>query len=180
MDLIRIGDKMVSKAKIVRAIDKILELRADGLSQQAVADQLGIDRSFVSRLETMGEVRKGGKIALIGFPIKNKAELEEIARAEGVDLVLIMNDQERWGYVRDRSGADLLNELMAIISQARDCDAVIFLGSDMRLRLVEAILGQKMVGIQIGTSPITEDKFVDPDMIRQLIRDLKVSRGERK
>lgn len=174
IDLVRIGDKVVSKSKIYRAVDRLLELRASGLPQQQVASQMNIDRAFISKLETMGEVRRGGRIALIGFPVKNKEEIRAVALSEGLDMVLLMTDAERWQYVRGKSGEVLLNEVIDLISAAKDYDAVIFIGSDMRLRLAEAILGPKVAGIDIGTSPIKEDKYVDPDMVRDLIRQLKV------
>ncbi|MGE5484432.1 MAG: transcriptional regulator [Ignavibacteriales bacterium] len=174
MDLVRIGEKVVDRERIYRAVDRILELRATGLPQQEVADQLGIDRAFVSKVETMGEVRRGGRIALIGFPVKNKDEIGAIAAAEGLDTVLLMNDVERWEWVKGRSGEVLLADVMGLITTAKDCDAVIFIGSDMRIRLAEAILGPKVLGIEIGKSPIKEDKYVDPEKIRALIRGIKV------
>ncbi|MCR4427567.1 MAG: transcriptional regulator [Firmicutes bacterium] len=174
MDLVRIGDKVVNKSKIYRAVDKILELRSSGLAQQEVADQMGIDRAFVSKVESMGEVRRGGRVALIGFPVKNKEELAAVAASEGVDMVMLMTDKERWQWVREKSGEVLLAEVMALITTAKNHDAVIFIGSDMRIRLAEAILGAKVVGIEIGISPIKEDKYVDPERLRSLIRGLRV------
>ena len=73
--LLRIGDKIINPDKIHRVIDDVLEMRGRGLSQQEIANKVGIDRTVISRLETLGEVRKGGRIALVGFPIKNCAEL---------------------------------------------------------------------------------------------------------
>lgn len=154
-------------------MDRLLEYRAAGLSQQDVATQIGVDRAFVSKLESMGEVRRGKRIALIGFPIKNKEEIAAVASSEGVDLVILMTDTERWQYVKEKSGDVLINELMRLMSAAKRFDAVIFIGSDMRLRLVEAILGSKVVGVEIGASPITEDKYVDPEIIRKMICELK-------
>lgn len=55
--LLRIGDKLINRNKIDRVVDRILHLRTQGLSQQEVAAQVGIDRSVISRLEHMGEVR---------------------------------------------------------------------------------------------------------------------------
>jgi len=85
MDFIRVGDKLISRQRIVHMIDKALEKRVAGASQQEVANMLGVDRSFVSRLETLGEIRKGSKIALIGFPVGNKDELKQVADEFGVD-----------------------------------------------------------------------------------------------
>lgn len=170
MDLFRIGDKVISRDRIIRLVDRVLAQRAMGLSQQDVADQLGIDRTLISRLETAGELRKGRKIALAGFPLQNVAELRELARTEGVDFVLLMSEAERNYFTRSMNGADLLNKVMALIAQARECDAVIFLGSDQRVRMVEALVGSHVIGLELGPSPIHEDKYVDPERIRDLIR----------
>jgi transcriptional regulator with XRE-family HTH domain len=173
LSLYRIGDKVINRDRILQVVTRMLELRAKGLSQTEVAEKLDVDRTLVSRLETIGEVRKGRKIALAGFPIKNTAELQALAEAEALDFVLIMSEEERNAYARSQNGADLLNGVMAILARARECDAVIFVGSDQRLRMVEALVGPHVIGITIGSSPIHEDKYVDPDQIRGLIRSLK-------
>lgn len=174
MDLIRIGEKLISREKIQKTIDKALELRCQGLSQQDVAKEIGIDRTFVSRLENLGEVRKGKKIALIGFPIKNKLELQEIARAKGVDLVYLLSDKERWDFLEANRGLDIFNHIMHLIVKLKDYDVVIFLGSNMRIKLMETILGREVVGIQIGESPIAEDKLVDAEAVAKIIDKLKL------
>lgn len=173
MNLVRIGDKIISRDKILKTIDKILFMRSEGFSQQEIADRLDIDRSFVSRLENLGEIRKGERIALVGFPVANKEELTQVALELGVDFVYLLNDRERWQFVQEKSGIALLNDLMELISHMRDFDTVIFIGSDMRIRLVEAILGREVTSIEIGESPITEDKYVDPDILRNLIISIK-------
>jgi len=173
LNLVRIGDKIISRDKILKTIDKILFMRSEGFSQQEIADRLDIDRSFVSRLENLGEIRKGERIALVGFPVANKEELTQVALELGVDFVYLLNDRERWQFVQEKSGIALLNDLMELISHMRDFDTVIFIGSDMRIRLVEAILGREVTSIEIGESPITEDKYVDPDILRNLIISIK-------
>ena len=67
MELVRIGDKVVSVPKIERAVREIIELRSKGISQQEVAEKFNTDRTFVSRLESIGEIRKGKRIAVVGF-----------------------------------------------------------------------------------------------------------------
>lgn len=175
MHLIRIGDKVINRERIFQVVTRMLELRARGLSQQEVAEQLEIDRTLISRLETIGEVRKGKKIALVGFPIKNADELKTIAESEGLDFVLLMTEEERLDFARSQNGVDVLNMVMALIARARECDAVIFIGSDQRLKMVEALVGPHVIGLEIGSSPIHDDKYVDPDAIRDLIRNLKES-----
>lgn len=174
LDLIRIGDKMISRQRIANRVERVLDLRAQGKSQQDVADELGLDRVWISRLESLGEVRKGGRLALIGFPIANCTELHEVATSEGVEFCLLLNDKERWAWAADFSGASIFNKLMEMISEIKQYDTLIFLGSDMRIRLMEAILGPEMVvGVELGTSPISEDKYMPPEVLQQLIRNLK-------
>jgi transcriptional regulator len=72
VDLIRIGEKIISRRRIDQYVSRMLELRAKGLSQAEVAGRLGVDRTLVSRLESLGEVRKGKRIAVVGFPIQKK------------------------------------------------------------------------------------------------------------
>lgn len=173
MDLLRIGEKLINADRIHRTVDRMLELRSQGQSQQEVADQVGVDRTLVSRLESLGEIRKGSRLALIGFPIGNKAEIEAVARREGVDFAWIMTDSERWQFAETRSGVQLANELMVMFSELRDFDTVIFLGSDMRIKLVESILDPGMVlSIELGKSPMKADKYVDPEMLQDTIRSL--------
>ncbi|MBS3873244.1 MAG: transcriptional regulator [Firmicutes bacterium] len=173
MGYIRIGDKLVSREKIMRMVDKVLERRASGLSQQEVAGDLGLDRSFISRLETLGELRKGGKISLIGFPVGNKDELTLVAEEYGVDHVYLLTEAERWALIRERSGAELLNEIMGLLGALRAFDTVILIGSDMRIKLAEALVDKQIIPIYIGASPIREDKYVDPSELRAVLAGLR-------
>jgi transcriptional regulator len=173
MDLIRIGDKLISMEKIIESIEEMLKLRQQGLSQAEVAKRFDTDRTFISRLENLGEVRKGKTIALVGFPIKNIDEIRDLAVQEGVDYVLLMTDKERWDFVYEKTGIELLNEVMGLIYKVRQYDVVIIIGSEQRLRLFKALLDKEVVSISIGKSPITQDKYVDPDSLREVIRKLK-------
>ena len=78
-----------------------------------------------------------------------------------------MTEKERLDYVNNRSGKDLLNELMDLIAKAREFDVVILIGSDTRLKLIESILDAQVIPIEIGTSPIVEDKWVDPEHLKK-------------
>lgn len=171
--LIRIGDKIINKQKIFDTIERMFGMRQQGLSQQETANQLGIDRTVISRLETLGEIRKGGQIALVGFPIRNRDELGEVAKEEGIDFILLLTENERWQFVEKKSGAELFNEIMQIIARLRTYDILIFIGSNMRIKLVEALLDKEVIGIQIGESPIAEDKYFNPMDLRTIIRHIK-------
>lgn len=172
MELIRIGEKVINKTKISVMIKKILDLRSRGFSQVDTAKELDLERTFISRLESIGEVHKGGRIALVGFPISNVAEIREMAIKEGVEYILLMSEQERWSFIQ-RDGLALFNKIMEIMANLKDFDLIIFLGSDMRIDLVDTLLDGKVMGITIGTSPITEDKYVDPVMLQNIIQQFR-------
>ena len=176
MDYIRIQDKIISHQKINNTITKILQLRARGLSQQEVAERLSVDRTFISRLEGIGELRKGKTIACIGFPIINKQEIQDILEKEGVDFILLMTEKERLDFVEQRSGKQMLNELMDLIARMHNYEVVIAIGSDQRLKLIEGMLEGEVISLEIGISPITEDKWVDPMEIRKILRSIKSAR----
>ena len=71
-----------------------------GYTQEEVAQKLKLDRTFVSRLERIGEVRKGKKIAVIGFPVLNKEEILAVCREESIDFAFIMSEEERGDFLQ--------------------------------------------------------------------------------
>ena len=127
----------------------------------------------MSWLECLGEIRSGKTIALIGFPIKNIEEIKRISLEEGVDFTLLMTDKERWDFVYEKSGIELLNTIMTLLHKVRQYDVVIMLGSDKRLRLFQALLDKEVVPINIGKSPINQDICVDSDNLRKIIKTIK-------
>jgi len=173
MDLVRIGEKIISRRKITRHIDQILEMRSTGVAQQEIANRLAVDRTFISRLEALGEVRKGKRIAVVGFPIKNKAEITELLHKEGIEFTLIMTEDERWDFVKKARGIDLLNRIMSLIAEARSYDVMIVIGSNQRIKEIEGILDKEVVGLEIGESPIEEDKYVDPKKVLEILKAVK-------
>ncbi|WP_242848864.1 transcriptional regulator [Syntrophomonas palmitatica] len=176
MNFYRIQDKIVSWQQIERTLQKVLQMRSRGFSQQETADRLHIDRTFISRLESIGELRKGQSLACVGFPVLNKAEIEDILEKGGVDYIFLMTEQERLDFVNSLSGKELLNQLMNLVAKVRTYDVVILLGSDERLKLMEGVLNSQVISIELGVSPITEDKWVDPAEIRKILRSVKSAR----
>ena len=173
MELIRLGDKTISRRKIDQAVNKILNLRMKGLAQTEVAQRLGLDRTLVCRLENLGELRKGRSLAVVGFPVLNKKKVEEALRLEGVDLVLIMSEEERWQFVKQKSGVALFDSIMEKIAKVQSYDQVIVIGSNKRIKVFEAVLDKEVVGFEIGESPIREDKIVNIDELIRLVRAVK-------
>ncbi len=160
-ELVRVGEKIISVRKIQESIQKILKLRSAGLSQQEVANELNLDRTFISRLESIGEVRKGKKIAVFGFPLQNKDEISKIAQAKGVDFVWLMNEEERWNLVKEKSALDFFNEVMELITVLQAYEIVVLIGSQRWLKIAEALLNSEVIFLELGASPITEDRSLN-------------------
>ncbi len=170
MDLIRIGDKVISLSRISSYTEQILLARSQGLSQHDVAKKFGVDRSFVSRLETLGELRKGRSIAVIGFPIANPDEVRQLCQDLGVELCWVMTNQERWEYAQSRNGIELVNEIMDLANKFRQFDIVILLASNARVRLMTALLDSRtVIPLVLGETPLSTDVTVDLPLLRQTI-----------
>lgn len=169
MTLVRIGDKVVNRDRIVEFVDRALDLRAQGMSQQDAADRLGVDRTLISRLEGIGEIRKGGVTGLIAFPVANREEIEELANQLGLDFCIVLTNEQRWDFVEGKTGIALLNDIMGIMSRARECDRVVVAASNMWLGLAEALLGSRLTAIPLGTSPLSNDVTLDPDLLRSTV-----------
>ena len=138
---------------------------------------MSVDRTFISRLEGIGELRKGKTIACIGFPIENKTEIQAIMEKEGVDFIMLMTEEERLDYVEQRSGKEMLNELMDLIGQMQTFNTVIAIGSDNRIKLIQGLLlDSEVISLEIGTSPITDNRWVDPEEISQVLAVIRTAR----
>jgi len=150
-----------------------MDMRVKGYSQQEIAQEFNLDRSFISRLEKLGEVRKGKRIAVIGFPILNKEEIIEICKLESIDFTLILTEKERWDFLKSKSGLELFDELIQIIFKVREHEVVILLTSDKRAKLVRSLLEAEIMEITLGKSPLSEDQYVVPEQLRHLIQVAK-------
>ncbi len=156
----RIGEKVVSRAKLLDAIDAILEDREAGATQEEAARHAEVQRSFVSFLETLGEVRRGPRVALVAFPVANCAEVQELASRHALDFVLVVSQAERES-IESGDATQVFNQLLETLAALRDFDTVVLVASDWRVKTIEKILGTEVVGMQLGHSPLREDKQVD-------------------
>ncbi|MCF8008581.1 MAG: transcriptional regulator [Halanaerobiales bacterium] len=169
MQFYRIGNKVINSKYLDKTIKKILKLRQAGYSQSKVAKELKLERSFISRLESIGEVRRGNKIALVGFPIKNKEEIINTAKEFGLEYIFILTEEERWDFIKEKSGLKLFEDVIEILVKLKEYDLTIFLGSDMRLDLFDKLLDGKVIGMQIGESPIKEDIYINPEELKDIL-----------
>jgi len=171
--LLRLGEKVISRRKIDQFIEEFFSLRTQGMTQTEAASRLGVDRTLVCRLENLGEIRKGSRLAVVGFPVLNKKELQDSLEREGVEFVFLMTEEERWDFIRQKSGVDLFDAIMELIAKAHSFDQVLVIGSGQRIKIFEAVLDKEVVGYEIGESPIQEDKYVEVTDILEIVRAIK-------
>ena len=168
MRLYRIGDKVVSREKLFDAIGEILADREGGATQEEAARSHGVQRSFISNIESLGEVRRGARIALVAFPVANSAEVKALAEECAVDFVLVFSQEEREN-IESGSATEAFNGLLETLATLRDHDVIILMASDWRVELIERILGREVIGIELGHTPLREDVTVDIDELRSLL-----------
>jgi hypothetical protein len=166
--LFRIGDKVVSLEKLVQELTAILEDREAGATQLETSLRHGVERTFVSRTENLGEVRRGPKIALVAFPVANAEKVRALAEERALDFVLVFSQAER-EEIEGSDATEVFNRLLDTLAELRDYDVVLFMASDWRIRTVERILGREIVGIPIGHSPLRADVELDLDEIASLL-----------
>ncbi|HED23684.1 MAG TPA: transcriptional regulator [Firmicutes bacterium] len=165
----RIGEKMISLDRAVHQIEKALELREEGFSQQETAGKLQLDRSFISRLESIGEIRKGSRVAVVGFPIANRDELAAVCRRYGLDFFLLLNNRERWDLVRDSQALDFFNKILELVTKLRQFDTLILVTSEKWFHLAEALLDIQIVYLTLGPTPIETDRIVEAERLKNAL-----------
>ncbi len=179
MRFFRIGEKVVSQEKLFDALTDILSDREAGATQEETARAHGVQRSFVSFLESLGEIRRGARIALVGFPVANADEVKRLAEEHAVDFVLVFSQAERES-IESGSAGEVFNRLLETLATLREYDVIILMASDWRIELIERILGREIVGIPLGHTPLREDVTVDIAELEQVISGVRSARASRR
>ena len=167
-EMIRIGGKIISRDKLYNAIDQLLRDRSEGATQAEAARIAGVSRSFVSNIETLGEVRHGARIALIAFPVSNGDEIRELAKEFSLDFVLVLSQDERSRAETGQAG-DIFNQLLDTMVELTDYSAVVTLASDWRIQTFKRLLDADVIGIELGTTPVQSDVKVDIEHLRDVL-----------
>jgi hypothetical protein len=169
MRFFRIGDKVVSREKLLEQITGILRDREGGATQAEAARSHGVERSFVSWLETLGEVRRGRRVGLVAFPVANRKEVEALAAEHGVEFTLVMSQAERVAMSESRGDA-IFNQVLETLATLKDFDVLVLLASDWRIGTLEKILGREVVAVNLGHSPLDHDVTVDLEELAGILR----------
>jgi len=173
--MIRIGSKVISRDKLYSAIDQLLLDRSKGATQAEAARVAEVPRSFVSNLETLGEVRHGERIALIAFPVSNGDEIRQLADEFSLDLVLIFSQDER-SRAEAGDARNILNQLLDTLVELNDYSAVVVLASDWRVQTMKRLLDSDVIGIELGASPLQSDVEVDISHLRSVLTGIAEAR----
>ncbi len=168
----RVGEKLISLNKTMRQVERALEMREKGLSQQEAAKRLKLDRSFLSRVESIGEVRKGRRVALIGFPLANRDALAEICRNRDLEFYLLLSNSERWELVQGLQALDFFNKMLDLVTKLREFDTLIMITSEKWLHLAEALLDVQIIHIDLGPTPISEDCTVEETELDSILEQV--------
>lgn len=169
MRFFRIGDKVVSREKLVEQISDILRDREKGATQADAAKAHGVERTFVSWLETLGEIRRGRRIAIIAFPVANGEEVKALADLHGVEFTLIMSQAQRETMSAGRGDA-VFNQVLETLATLKDFDVLVLLASDWRIGTIEKILGREVIAINLGPSPLHHDVTVDLGELADILK----------
>jgi transcriptional regulator with XRE-family HTH domain len=175
-EMIRIGSKLISRDKLLGTIDQLLLDRSKGATQAEAARVAGVSRSFVSNLETLGEVRYGARVALVAFPVSNGDELRQLAEEFSLDFALIFSQDERARAESGKAG-DMLNQLLDTLVELHTYSAVIVLASDWRVQTMKRLIDSDVIGIELGPSPLHHDVEVDIDHLRSILAGVIESAG---
>jgi hypothetical protein len=143
---IKIGDKIISMDRASALIDRIFDMRSNGSTQEEVAKTLGVERSFISHLEGIGEVRKSKEIAFIGSGVKNEAVVEGVARSLNFEHIFVSGD-----------GRARIDQALTILTILKEIDFIIFLGPETEHKLLESILDKKVIGISPEKEAVLND-----------------------
>jgi hypothetical protein len=168
MRFYRIGDKVVGRNKLFDRIEAILIDREGGATQHEAALAHDTDRSFISWLETLGEVRRGKRVAFIAFPVANVADVRRVCDEHAIELAIVVSQAEREGIEAGRAD-EVFNLVLDTLADLKDFDTVVIFASTKRTGAIEKILGREVIARTLGPSPLRHDVEVDLGELSDLL-----------
>lgn len=163
MKTVKIGNKIISLERARSLIERIFHLRQSGSTQQEVASLLGVERSFISHLEGLGEIRRSKQIALLGCGIRNASEIQEMGRDLGLDYIQLFGSKAS------------VEELLGALAWVQGADFIVFIGQDSEIALFEKVINKKILGIPTSG----DSRLVDTEKLREILKDLAEKRTRR-
>jgi hypothetical protein len=85
---------------------------------------------------------------------------------------MLLNDQERWALVQDQQALDFFNKMLEVVTRLREYDTLIMITSEKWYRLAEALLDLQIIYISLGPTPISEDRTIDPQQLKDALEQV--------
>lgn len=164
---VKIGDKVISLEQARALVERIFHLRSTGSTQREVASMLGVERSFISHLEGLGEVRRR-QIALIASAAPDPEKIDRVARELDIDLVHITE------------GPTGLRDVLDLLAAAKELDFVVFLGPAEEAALIEQVIDTRTVSIPLQEAGRLKEILGELAEKRTRRAFRSVKRGEKK
>ena len=120
----------------------------------------------------MGEIRKGKKIAVVGFNIKNKDEIEKVALGSGVELIRLFGEKGKENLIKGKNGEDILDSAFKVFAELANFDLIVFMASKKRVRKAEKIFGKRIYGFVEGRDKNTEEIFIHPEKFKAILEGI--------
>jgi hypothetical protein len=123
-------------------------------------------------------LRKGSRVALVGFPIANADAVKALAERHALDFVLVLSQEERED-IESGEVTAVFNTLLETIATLRDYDTLVLMASDWRIKTMERILGTEVVGVPLGPSPLRAAVTVDLEQLDEILSGVMSARPAR-
>jgi hypothetical protein len=79
--------------------------------------------------------------------------------------------------VRDKQALDFFNQMLEVVTRLRGYDTLVLLTSERWYYLAEALLDIQIVFINLGPTPVQEDRRVEPPQFRGALEQVLDNSG---
>jgi len=154
MRFFRVGKKIISRERLFKMVSDIMSERERGATQEEAARSHGVQRSFISFLESLGEIRRGSRVVVAGFPVANWEDVCQVADSHGVESLALLSRED--------------------CVRMEAAPVVVLAAGEDRVAVIEKILGREVVGVRLIGSGSTCDGEVDLDELEQILAGVTI------
>jgi hypothetical protein len=146
MRLIKVGNKLISWEKISSAINEILQRRSTGATQQEVASDFGIERVFISYLESIGAIQRNQSLAVVCWLIDNLAEVSNLVGSYGVEMFNLVPNSTSLSHIEVN---DICRYVIEVLAKVKKFQALIVIGDRSQVELFREITDQDVYAVRL-------------------------------
>jgi hypothetical protein len=74
--------------------------------------------------------------------------------------------------VQDKQALDFFNTIFELVTRLRQFDTLVMITSDKWYNLAEALLDLQIMHLDLGPTPIDDDRTVDPEHLRDTLKQV--------